>query len=203
MVGISQDFSLRRSCNVTCIPSELVRKRTWKKLFEFKFDNNKQVLLYMPRTKKIADSNLSAESAVLFAPKKQPSGKLPKGRPIDPNSERQKKLRNHVPGRPRGRPVVPGSARQKLLKERAAHPPEPRGRPINPNSERQKLLKMKLAERTIETKVQTKRNLRSWKSWLKIFSCSSIHLVCIACILDCLRKRVFHFCSYEKIPVYS
>lgn len=41
------------------------------------------------------------------------------GRPIDPNSARQKKLRNKVPGAKQGRPVDPNSARQQRLKEQA------------------------------------------------------------------------------------
>lgn len=84
-------------------------------------------------------------------PKKKP------GRPVNPNSERQKRLAEkqalidagHVAKR--GRPVNPDSARQKRLAEQAARAEAnggvvKRGRPVNPNSERQKRLRAQLEQ---------------------------------------------------------
>lgn len=51
---------------------------------------------------------------------KELTGKTTKqGRPVDPNSARQQKLRNKVPGAKQGRPVDPTSERQKKLREQA------------------------------------------------------------------------------------
>ena len=83
------------------------------------------------------------------------SEKRPRGRPVDPNSERQRNLSNKSEPRPRGRPVNPDSDRQRLFADRAARKlvgvgvrkPYKRvseGRPINPNSQRQRVLARKL-----------------------------------------------------------
>ncbi len=81
--------------------------------------------------------------------------KRPRGRPVDPDSERQRNLANKPAApRPRGRPVDPDSERQRLFADRAARKlsgvgvrkPYKRvseGRPINPNSQRQKALARK------------------------------------------------------------
>ena len=63
------------------------------------------------------------------------------GRPVDPNSARQKRLAT-APGKRTGRPINPNSARQQRLiaqAERAAANggTVKRGRPVNPNSARQ------------------------------------------------------------------
>ena len=63
------------------------------------------------------------------------------GRPVDPNSARQKRLAT-APGKKTGRPVDPTSARQKRLAEQAARAAAnggvvKRGRPVDPNSARQ------------------------------------------------------------------
>ena len=72
------------------------------------------------------------------------------GRPVDPNSARQKRLAS-APGKKTGRPINPNSARQQRLAELEAKRSNGtlrRGRPVNPNSARQKALleaAMKLA----------------------------------------------------------
>ena len=63
------------------------------------------------------------------------------GRPVDPNSKRQKRLAT-APGRKTGRPVNPNSKRQQRLAElelKAAlnGGKAKRGRPVNPKSKRQ------------------------------------------------------------------
>ena len=63
------------------------------------------------------------------------------GRPVDPNSARQKRLAT-APGKKTGRPVNPNSARQQRLAEQQARAIAnggvvKRGRPVNPNSARQ------------------------------------------------------------------
>ena len=77
------------------------------------------------------------------------------GRPVDPNSVRQKRLAEIEAKRAagelkRGRPTVAGSARQERLAaraEKAANGIElKRGRPVNPNSERQAALAAKAAK---------------------------------------------------------
>ena len=58
-----------------------------------------------------------------------------RGRPINQNSARQKRLRQRVPGRGRGRPVKQNSARQRSLRQMV--PGSKRGRPVDPMSARQ------------------------------------------------------------------
>ena len=63
------------------------------------------------------------------------------GRPVDPNSARQKRLAK-APGKKTGRPINPNSARQQRLAEQAARAAAnggvvKRGRPVDPNSARQ------------------------------------------------------------------
>ena len=63
------------------------------------------------------------------------------GRPVNPNSARQKRLAT-APGKKTGRPVNPNSARQQRLAEQQARAIAnggvvKRGRPVNPNSARQ------------------------------------------------------------------
>ena len=69
------------------------------------------------------------------------SNKAQLGRPVDPNSKRQKRLAT-APGKKTGRPINPTSARQQRLiaqAERAAANggTVKRGRPVDPNSARQ------------------------------------------------------------------
>ena len=69
------------------------------------------------------------------------SNKAQLGRPVDPNSARQKRLAT-APGRKTGRPINPNSARQQRLCELEAKRIAnggtlKRGRPVNPNSARQ------------------------------------------------------------------
>jgi hypothetical protein len=83
-----------------------------------------------------------------------------KGRPVDPNSARQKRLAEHEARKAagelrRGRPVDPDSARQKTLAERTAAEGERRGRPIDPNSKAQQKLAAKQA--LIASGVEVKR----------------------------------------------
>lgn len=70
------------------------------------------------------------------------STKAQLGRPVNPNSARQKRLAS-APGVKTGRPVNPNSARQQRLAELEAKRSNGelrRGRPVNPNSARQKAL---------------------------------------------------------------
>jgi len=67
------------------------------------------------------------------------------GRPVDPNSARQKRLAT-APGKKTGRPINPNSARQQRLAEQQARAIAnggvvKRGRPVNPNSARQQALR--------------------------------------------------------------
>ena len=65
------------------------------------------------------------------------------GRPVDPNSARQKRLAS-APGVRTGRPINPNSARQQRLAELEAKRSNGtlrRGRPVNPNSARQQALR--------------------------------------------------------------
>ena len=69
------------------------------------------------------------------------SNKAQLGRPVDPNSARQKRLAT-APGKKTGRPINPNSARQQRLAEQKARyiangGVVKRGRPVNPNSARQ------------------------------------------------------------------
>ena len=80
-------------------------------------------------------------SAELKSLNVQFSEKAQLGRPVDPNSARQKRLAT-APGKKTGRPVDPTSARQQRLiaqAERAAANggTVKRGRPVDPNSARQ------------------------------------------------------------------
>ena len=72
------------------------------------------------------------------------------GRPVDPNSARQKRLAS-APGKRTGRPINPNSARQQRLAEQAARAAlnggvAKRGRPVNPNSARQIALREAIAK---------------------------------------------------------
>ena len=76
------------------------------------------------------------------------------GRPVDPNSARQKRLAS-APGVRTGRPINPNSARQKRLAEQAARATAnggvvKRGRPVNPNSARQIALREAIAKAVAE-----------------------------------------------------
>lgn len=72
------------------------------------------------------------------------STKAQLGRPVNPESARQKRLAS-APGKRTGRPVNPNSERQKRLAEMEARKEAnggevKRGRPANPNSARQKAI---------------------------------------------------------------
>ena len=80
----------------------------------------------------------------------QYSVKAQLGRPVDPNSARQKRLAT-APGKRTGRPINPNSARQQRLAEQAARAAAnggvvKRGRPVNPNSARQIALREAIAK---------------------------------------------------------
>ena len=80
-------------------------------------------------------------SAELKSINVQFSNKAQLGRPVDPNSARQKRLAS-APGKRTGRPIDPTSARQLRLLEQATRKAlnggvVKRGRPVNPNSARQ------------------------------------------------------------------
>ena len=83
------------------------------------------------------------------------SNKAQLGRPVDPNSARQKRLAS-APGKRTGRPIDPTSARQVRLQEQATRKAlnggvVKRGRPVNPNSARQIALRA-AAEKLIAEK---------------------------------------------------
>ena len=70
-----------------------------------------------------------------------------RGRPVNPDSDRQKRLalmaeRREAGELKRGRPMNPNSARQLKLQSKGTGK---RGRPVNPNSERQLKLVAKVA----------------------------------------------------------
>ena len=69
------------------------------------------------------------------------------GRPVNPESDRQKRLRGELKSEgKRGRPVDPNSARQArlaLMQERREAGELKRGRPVDPNSKRQQSLQLK------------------------------------------------------------
>ena len=76
------------------------------------------------------------------------------GRPVDPNSARQKRLAS-APGKRTGRPINPNSARQQRLVEQAMRAAlnggkVKRGRPVNPNSARQIALREAIAKAVAE-----------------------------------------------------
>jgi hypothetical protein len=84
----------------------------------------------------------------------QYSVKAQLGRPVDPNSARQKRLAT-APGKRTGRPINPNSARQQRLAEQAARAAAnggvvKRGRPVNPNSARQIALREAVAKAVAE-----------------------------------------------------
>ena len=84
----------------------------------------------------IMTNKMFTPSAELKSINVQFSNKAQLGRPVDPNSARQKRLAT-APGRKTGRPINPNSARQQRL---ATAPGKKTGRPINPNSARQQRL---------------------------------------------------------------
>ena len=93
-------------------------------------------------------------SAQLKSLNVQFSNKAQLGRPVDPNSARQKRLAT-TPGKKTGRPVDPTSARQKRLAEQAARAAAnggvvKRGRPVDPNSARQIALREAAAKLVAE-----------------------------------------------------
>ena len=69
------------------------------------------------------------------------------GRPVNPDSERQKRLRGELKSEgKRGRPVDANSERQKrlaLMQERREAGELKRGRPVDPHSKRQQSLQLK------------------------------------------------------------
>ena len=84
----------------------------------------------------------------------QYSVKAQLGRPVDPNSARQKRLAT-APGKRTGRPINPNSARQQRLAEQAARAAAnggvvKRGRPVDPNSARQIALREAAAKLVAE-----------------------------------------------------
>ena len=91
------------------------------------------------------------EQAQATAPVQQVEEKPQLGRPVNPNSERQQRLKKEAELRAagllkRGRPVVEGSKHQQKLAEQAKRREENggvarRGRPTDPNSPRQQRLK--------------------------------------------------------------
>ena len=93
-------------------------------------------------------------SAELKSLNVQFSNKAQLGRPVDPNSARQKRLAT-APGRKTGRPINPNSARQQRLCELEAKRIAnggtlKRGRPVNPNSARQIALREAAAKLVAE-----------------------------------------------------
>jgi len=83
------------------------------------------------------------------------SNKAQLGRPVNPNSARQKRLAT-APGRKTGRPINEDSVRQQRLRELAIKRVQgggtiKRGRPVNMNSERQLRLAELAAKRAAGT----------------------------------------------------
>lgn len=79
-------------------------------------------------------------------------GVIKRGRPVDPNSARQQRLKS-APGKKTGRPIDPNSARQQRLAEmeaKRANGELKRGRPVNPNSKRQIALREAAAKLVAE-----------------------------------------------------
>ena len=108
---------------------------------------------------KSTKSTPSPKPAAKKAPIDTKKPTRPRGRPVDPESERQRILANKTKEgpRPRGRPVDPDSDRQRLFADREARKlagegvrkPYKRvseGRPINPNSARQKALARRMLQ---------------------------------------------------------
>ena len=95
------------------------------------------------------------------------SQKAQLGRPVDPNSKRQKRLAT-APGRKTGRPVNPNSKRQQRLAElelKAAlnGGKAKRGRPVDSNSKRQVALRAKM-EAEIEARVAARLEGKAYKA---------------------------------------
>ena len=95
------------------------------------------------------------------------SQKAQLGRPVDPNSKRQKRLAT-APGRKTGRPVNPNSKRQQRLAELEAKAAlnggkAKRGRPVNPSSKRQAALRAKM-EAEIEARVAARLEGKAYKA---------------------------------------
>ena len=93
-------------------------------------------------------------SAQLKSLNVQFSNKAQLGRPVDPNSARQKRLAT-APGKKTGRPIDPNSARQQRLMAQAERAAAnggvvKRGRPVNPNSARQIALREAAAKLVAE-----------------------------------------------------
>ena len=98
----------------------------------------------------IMTNKMFTPSAELKSINVQFSNKAQLGRPVDPNSARQKRLAT-APGRKTGRPINPNSARQQRLCELEAKRIAnggtlKRGRPVNPNSARQIALREAIAK---------------------------------------------------------
>ena len=95
------------------------------------------------------------------------SQKAQLGRPVDPNSKRQKRLAT-APGRKTGRPVNPNSKRQQRLAELEAKAAlnggkVKRGRPVDSNSKRQVALRAKM-EAEIEARVAARLEGKAYKA---------------------------------------
>lgn len=102
----------------------------------------------------IMTNKMFTPSAELKSLNVQFSNKAQLGRPVDPNSARQKRLAT-APGRKTGRPIDPTSARQLRLLEQATRKAMnggvvKRGRPVNPNSARQIALREAISKAVAE-----------------------------------------------------
>ena len=102
----------------------------------------------------IMTNKMFTPSAELKSINVQFSNKAQLGRPVDPNSARQKRLAT-APGKKTGRPINPHSARQQRLCELEAKRIAnggtlKRGRPVNPNSARQIALQAAIAKAVAE-----------------------------------------------------
>ena len=87
------------------------------------------------------------------------------GRPVDPNSARQKRLAK-APGKKTGRPVNPTSVRQQRLRELArkrANGTLKRGRPVDATSTRQLRLQYEAANKALGIVVKRGRPVGSGK----------------------------------------
>lgn len=110
----------------------------------------------------------AAEIKVVAPAITEPTTEKPQlGRPVNPNSERQKRLAEIAEKRAqglikRGRPVVEGSAHQQKLKAQAerkeANGGEARrGRPVDPNSPRQQRLREAEAKKAAGVEIKRGR----------------------------------------------
>ena len=110
----------------------------------------------------INTNGMNKETIIAILEKAHADGSGRTGRPVDPNSARQQKIKQReemiaAGNEPkRGRPVNPESKRQKQLAARENGEVGHRGRPVNPNSARQIAIAAKqIKEQAVNTDADT------------------------------------------------